>query len=273
MNIKVFKNRNFVKYLVKMFIIILLLNMNIYAKDNNYEREAIFKKAASEYSKKNYEEALNTFQQLENTDKVSFELLFDVGNCYYRLDELGEAIQYWEKAKKLNPSNDDVNFNLKLANVKLQDKVILPKPFFLFKYYHSIRQNINIKHWMNYLGIIFLVTIIIFIIPKFFNNKRRLQRKILKIFFIPKYILILSLIIISVVLFDSINYNNNNKFGIVVVNKIKVKTEPKENGETSFILHEGSKIKILSKFNRNWYKISYFDDKIGWIESNKIGEI
>lgn len=273
MNIKIFKNRTIIKYLIRMFIVILLLNMNIYAKDSNFERETIFKKAVSDYSKKNYNEALKTFQQLENTDKVSFEILFDIGNCYYRLDELGEAIQYWEKAKKLSPSNDDVNFNLKLANVKLMDKVILPKPFFLFKHYNSIRNNINIKHWINYLGIIFLVIILIFITPKLFNNKTRLQKKVSKLIFIPKYILILLFVIISLILFDTVNYNNNNQFGIVVEKKIKIKTEPITNGETSFILHEGSKVKILSKFNRIWYKVSYFDDKIGWIENSKIGEI
>lgn len=273
MNIKIFKNRTIIKYLIRMFIVILLLNMNIYAKDSNFERETIFKKAVSDYSKKNYNEALKTFQQLENTDKVSFEILFDIGNCYYRLDELGEAIQYWEKAKKLSPSNDDVNFNLKLANVKLMDKVILPKPFFLFKHYNSIRNNINIKHWINYLGIIFLVIILIFITPKLFNNKTRLQKKVSKLIFIPKYILILLFVIISLILFDTVNYNNNNQFGIVVEKKIKIKTEPITNGETSFILHEGSKVKILSKFNRIWYKVSYFDDKIGWVENSKIGEI
>ena len=272
MDNKFFKNRNFVKCFIKMFIIIILLNMNAYTKNVDFEREAIFKKAVSAYLKKDYEKALDTFQELENTNKVSFELLFDIGNCHYKLNEIGKAIQYWEKAKKLNPSNDDVNFNLKLANVKLQDKVVLPEPFFLFKYYHSIRENINIKHWMNYLGIIFLLIIITFL-PKLHKNRRRFERKFLEIVAIPKYILILLFFIIFAMMFDTVNYRNKNEFGIVIVNKIKVKTEPKENGDISFILHEGSKIKILSKFNRNWYKISYFDDKIGWIESDKIGEI
>ncbi len=267
---QIVKNKNIVKCFIKMFVIILLINLNGYAKNNDFEREAIFKNAVSEYSKDNYQRALEIFQELEQTDKVSFELFYGIGNCYYKLNEIGEAIQYWEKAKKLNSSNEDVIFNLKLANVKLQDKVILPKPFFLFKYYNSIRENLNIKYWLNFSGILFFLIIITILI---FMNKKRPKGNIAKIITIVRYILIVLFVFVSTMTFNTVKYRNNNEFGIVIVEQIEVKTEPNINESTSFILHEGSKVKILSKFNRNWYKISYFDDKIGWIEVDKIGKI
>ncbi|MEA1986408.1 MAG: tetratricopeptide repeat protein [Candidatus Marinimicrobia bacterium] len=266
------KYNNRKKYSIGLFVIILILTVSIFGKNLNDERESLFKNGVSKYSQNKYTEAVEIFHQLENTDFVSFELYYDIGNSYYRIGKLGKAIQYWEKAKIIKPSNDDVDFNLKLANVKLQDRVVLPKPFLIFKYYKSIKQNIDIKKMLNYIGLLFFVTILLFILPKIFDNTS-VKKRLLKFLFIPKYLLILIIFFLFLILFDTTNYKNNNDFGIVIENKIKVKTEPKEDADTIFILHEGSKVKILSKFDRKWYKVSYFDDKIGWIEIEKIGEI
>ena len=77
----------------------------------------------------------------------------------------------------------------------------------------------------------------------------------------------------NTVLLSSISKSkiNESKYGIVIKNSIKVRTEPSENASTAFILHEGSKAKVTAEINE-WIEIS-FNEKKGWIRTNALERI
>ena len=88
------------------------------------------------------------------------------------------------------------------------------------------------------------------------------------------YSAIIVLILFGItVLLSSISKSkiNETKYGIVIKNSIKVRTEPSENASTAFLLHEGSKAKVTAEINE-WIEIS-FNEKKGWIRTNALERI
>ena len=49
----------------------------------------------------------------------SWELYYNLGNAFYKNRQIGPAILNYEKARKLAPNNEDVLFNLELANLRV----------------------------------------------------------------------------------------------------------------------------------------------------------
>ena len=60
-----------------------------------------------------------------------------LGNTYYKLDDIPSALLYFEKAHKLNPADEDINFNIRLARSKTTDKLDEVPEFFATAWWHS----------------------------------------------------------------------------------------------------------------------------------------
>ncbi len=65
------------------------------------------------------------------------------------------------------------------------------------------------------------------------------------------------------------NYHKQvmNQPAIIFAESANIKSDPSLKSETSFILHEGTKVQIIAE-DEDWYRILLADGKDGWI--NKI---
>ena len=108
----------------KYLISILLLSTNLFAN------ESLFKKANNEYEKGNYEIAIQTYEQLINLDKISSELYYNLGNSYYKIENLAEAIWCYEKSLKIKNDKKTVE-NLNIVKSKIKNRINpLPDTFY-----------------------------------------------------------------------------------------------------------------------------------------------
>ncbi len=76
------------------------------------------------YEKKNYEEALKSYDKaLKGADDASFqsEIYYNKGNCLFRLNKLPESILAYKDALKLNPDDEDAKYNLEFVRSKLKE--------------------------------------------------------------------------------------------------------------------------------------------------------
>ena len=84
---------------------------------------AITKRDADEaYRKGNFQQAIDDYRELLHRG-VSAELYYNLGNAYYRSDNLTQAILAYERASLLSPGDDDIRFNLQFARSKTIDKI------------------------------------------------------------------------------------------------------------------------------------------------------
>ncbi|MEA2076903.1 MAG: tetratricopeptide repeat protein [Candidatus Marinimicrobia bacterium] len=256
------------KIYIGLLLTILLLPA-LFALD--MDREQVFKQGVSAYVAEDYAKAISIFGKLEDSKEVSWELFFNLGNAYYRNGKLGNAIRYWEKAKLLVPSQTDVNHNLAIAEQLLIDKVVLPDMFPLFKWYAQMQKKLPLNITVLIIGFLLIVMIILL---GFIRKTSKLQGKPRRASYVTVLAVFLSLILISsAITINTAHKRKNEKYAIILEREVNILSEPGKDATVLFILHEGSKVMINKNIEDSWSNISYFDDKIGWVQCSAIGEI
>lgn len=247
----------------KILVLVVLAVQFLYSQD--YLQ--ILNNANHYYQQKDFASAIKEYQKIINDGYIGSSIFYNLGNCYYRIGEIGEAILYYEKALKLNSNDEDIRHNLQFVNLKTIDKVEpLPK-FFLFNWWESLLEIFTVNGWTIFNFIIYLLLIIS--LSFFILSKKISQRKVSLYSSLSLFIILLFCIVI---LISKYNIENNRKEGIVVENVVNVKTAPDFNSTDTFIIHEGLKVRIEDVVDK-WYRIKLPDGKVGWIPQNTIGII
>jgi len=73
--------------------------------------EPLFEQGNTAYNEGDYQKAISLYEQTLKMGQHSAALYFNLGNAYYRLNKVAESIYYFEKAKQLNPKDEDIQIN------------------------------------------------------------------------------------------------------------------------------------------------------------------
>jgi tetratricopeptide (TPR) repeat protein len=229
--------------------------------------EYYFEQGNHSYREGEFQQAIEHYQKIIDAGFESGRLYYNIGNCYYKLDEIGYAILYYEKAKKILPNDSEVGLNLELARLKVIDRVEMPSRFFLFEWWDAIKDFYSIPQLTRLTIIFYIFTAVIFV-AFLFLKRDRIRRVVLSIFVIS----LISTLFIGYVLFSNIHERNINQYAILLSQSVNVLSAPEENSTDVFILHEGVKIKLEDEIG-DWIKIVLPDGKSGWIKRDRIGII
>lgn len=253
---------------MKKSILILLLFLSFIlssyaAKDMN----DLFKKANREYMKENFKNASLKYQEIIQQGFISSNLYFNLGNCYFRMKDYGKAILFYEKAKRLDPSDESINLNLKIANLKIVDKIKPLPDFFLFSFFKKMAISQSADNF-SYLGVVFIWIGLLLVVALFMNNKPGIK----KVAFVGA---ILSLFVVTTSFYlahESNKYLKETNEGIILAPSVYVKSSPDTESLDAFILHEGTKFTIMDNLG-NWTKIKIANGNIGWVDINVFQKI
>jgi len=226
------------------------------------ELENLFQKGNEHYLKGEYQETIRIFQSIVEKGYQGKSLYYNLGNAYFRIGKIGLAILYYEKAKKISTSDEDVNYNLAFANSKIADKIeTLPK-FFIFDWWENALALFSISGW-TYAAYLFYLFILGAVGYYYFAGSLKGQRIAFYTGIISTFFLVLTIVLLAVNLNRELNY----KFGIVVDPVVVVKFSPDQNSKDAFIVHEGLKVQAEDNVNA-WIKIKLIDGKVGWLKNN-----
>jgi len=242
------------------YILIILLSFQMLAAS---EWDVYLNEGNKAYSDGKYEDAIIHYKKILENDFESGELYFNLGNAHYKLDEIGKSIYYYEKALKFIEGDEALEQNLKIARLKIIDKIEPIPKLFIWVWIDSVIHLLSIEDWGWISLILFCITAIIFSLYILFI--KRLLFRFSWIFLI--------LFSISIVIFiGRIYLFETNEFGIIFETKIAVMSEPNLGASEVFILHEGTKVKVNRELN-DWLEISIADGKTGWCRANSLGII
>lgn len=229
--------------------------------------DSLFVKANELYKNAKYEEAIEQYQLIEELQIQSDDLYFNLGNSYYKLNQVAPSIYYYEKALKLNPSNDDVKTNLAFAKRMTIDAIEeLPKTIFQ-KFSDNVIYKLTYNSWAILAIVLSFLGALLFLLYHFSYSSRK------KLFYFNTSILSAFLLILSVVFaFKSYDYEVNTIEAIIFKQTTEIRNAPTLNSETVFQLHEGTKVIVLDAID-DWKKIKLADGKIGWIIAENLKEI
>ncbi len=242
-------------------LLCMLLAVNLYAG------KEIFMQAEKLYSEKKYAEALQLYQSLENEKTHSAILYYNMGNCHYKMQNIANAIWYYEKALKLNPDDPEIKKNLEFANQKIRDNIPLNDSLNLNNWIISFSSFFTSNTWA-WLSFLFIILFWINLLIVFYNQKLLIKRLSLNSVFVCTVFAF----VCWYFSYASYKHYTQHTHGIIFQSTAEIKTEPNEKSNTAFILHEGSKVKLEEKKN-NWYKISLDENKKGWLQENYLKQI
>lgn len=226
-----------------------------------------FKEGNDLYQSAKYDLAIKAYESVLASNKESAELYFNIGNCYYKLQQPAPAIYNYEKALVLDPGNKQVLNNIKFAQKQTIDEIkVVPKVGFA-KLLRDFTGIYTFDTWAC-IAVGFAVVFLLFFIGYYFSQTAVVKR----IFFLGMFLIIL-LILMSVAsaYFEKSHYDNERP-AIVFADAADVKSEPQNGGSTVFVLHPGTKVYVEETLN-NWKKIQLTDGTEGWIDSKAIKEV
>jgi tetratricopeptide (TPR) repeat protein len=227
----------------------------------------IFYSANDFYKNEKFEKAIELYQQIESKGTISVELYYNLGNSYYNLNKVGPSIYYFEKALKLDPTNEDTQNNLIFAKRLALDNIEeLPKNIFQ-KFNENYLQQLSYNQWA-IVSVVFSFLVSLLFLLFYFANSSTLRR----VYFVSSICSFLLLIISLLITYNQFLFFKNNKEAIVFAETSNVKNAPTFNSEEVFILHEGTKVIVLDTID-NWKKIKLADGKQGWINAKEIKEL
>lgn len=246
------------RFIAVIFTILLISTSS--AQDN----KSLFQNANQLYLDGNYEEALERYRQIKNSGKLSGELLYNIGNTYFKLNNIGKSILYYERASKFIPGDEDLQNNLSLANLNTVDKITPIPELFYIKYWKSFQNLFSLNGW----GYVFLASyfiIVFLIILRMFIRNIRTAVFLKRVLYL--FIVISVFILISI---GSILYRNKTTVEAVIMSEvIPVFSTPSVDGTELFTIHEGTKIRILEE-SGTWVEIKLPDGKVGWLDRKAV---
>lgn len=226
--------------------------------------EQFFEKANNFYSEKNYDSAAFYYDKALTLEESS-TLLYNRGNCAFRLGSLGEAIWLYEKALLRNPQSEDIQKSLAYVETQIIDKKLSVEASLFEKAFTFIQGILPIKIQLWFLFVLSLL----FAVSLYFILFRAGNRRILYIY-ISGTILFIYLIFGSSAIIKIIQ-SESDRNAIVMVNSCNAVNEPV--GKTViFSAHEGTKVKII-KNSGEWVQVALANGTSGWMRRKDLGII
>lgn len=228
------------------------------------QNEAIFEQATSAYNEGDYETAINRYLEILDNGEHSAALYFNLGNSYYKLNQIAPSIYYYEKALLLKPNDPEILNNLSYAqNMTLDAIEKMPETGFS-KIYNKITGFLSFDQWAM-LAVVFTILFVLLYIA--FYYFRYSSRK--RFAFITGMVSLIFAIISMTFAFIQFNDYKRDSPAIIFSEEVTVKSEPNNRSQEVFTLHEGTKIRVLDSLNE-WKKIRIQDGKMGWLRGTDI---
>lgn len=230
------------------------------------ETLSAFAKGNEAYGQANYELALEQFK-LAQEEAEGFALNFNLGNTYYKLNQIPESILHFERALKFEPANEDARYNLRLANERIADRIeSLPKTKFAL-WWEDFRFGIGPDGWA-WISIVLSVFAALFLLLFAFGKNSAFRR-----FGFFAGLVLLLLVIAAYSLSESASeFRHGRNSAIVFADKVDVKSEPRAGSTDVFVLHAGARVNLL-RTEGEWRHIEIASGGKGWVKTEVLEQI
>ena len=201
--------------------------------------EQLWNKANTAYINGDFHAAADTYEELLSRGVSSMKLYYNLGNAYFKDDRIGKAILYYNRALRLAPGNDDIRYNLSVAEARTKDNIEDIPEFFFVTWMRDIRHMMGCTAW-SLLSLALLACM-------------------------------LGLFLVYL-LAQRISLRKAGFYGTVVAvmtASTAVKSSPDKSSTDLFVLHEGTVVTITDRLD-GWCEVVIADGKKGWVEGRKI---
>lgn len=232
-----------------------------------FAQEDLLHKANDLYTQEKFTEAIDVYNQLLMTNLESPEVYYNLGNAYFKTNQFPKAILNYERAKLLSPDDEDINFNLQVANQRVVDAIQELPGIFIVRWWNSLVNSQTTDTWA-------LVSIIAFVLfltlagLYFFARSGDIRRIA---FWTASVLFAFSMMSWSFAAQQKSRLVDH-EYAIVMQPTVTVKSSPSEKGTNLFVVHEGLKVKVIDRLG-DWLEVKLADGNKGWLLMESIERI
>jgi tetratricopeptide (TPR) repeat protein len=212
------------------------------------------------YDAGQYAQALELYEQMEVSGVRQSELFYNMGNCYTRMGELGEARVLYERALIWNPNNADAQHNLDWIKLHLTDALVEPRQELMDWLGVVFRSVLDPQSWALISWSLLIAAMVLLIIRKW----RRPELS-------WRWPLTLTSIGLTVML---VGWISAPKSTLVVVTAPSAYgySEPNAQSKRIVLLSEGSAARLQSQ-NDSWFFVALGDGRMAWFAADQWGRV
>ena len=226
--------------------------------------DQLWDRANTLYINGNYKGAIAAYDSIINEGYVSSKLYYNLGNAYFRENEIGKAIVNYNKAKKLAPANRDIEYNLAVANSYTKDLSETVPEFFLQRWFRALRTALDSNTWA-IVSLVALACVLACAIVYLLAEKHNFRRGGFYTGIVFCIMFILSVIFASMERHEMLHPSK----AIVILSAAPVKSSPDRTSKDIFILHEGTEVEIMTSYD-SWTEIMIANGNKGWIQNSAL---
>ncbi|MDP6908482.1 MAG: SH3 domain-containing protein [Flavobacteriales bacterium] len=229
--------------------------------------DSLKQKADRAYIQEDYIEAIDAYESILQQEYVSAEVHYNLGNAYFKSGQIAPSILNYERGKKLAPRDEDIVFNLKLANLSVKDRVEEMPKLFIVNWWHTILHTFGTDGWAWSAVIAIFFGLVGLLLFKF-SNEEGMKR-------LTFYLAIVCLgwgVFSIYAAQRSFNHAVNDKRAVVFTATLNVKSAPDRKGKDLFVIHEGLVVTVTDELN-GWVRIKLTNGNVGWIPATGLETI
>lgn len=227
--------------------------------------EKLFVQANKFYEAKEFDKAIQAYQSVLKQSLESASLYYNLGNAYFKKGDLGHAILYYLKAKRLDPSDGDIAHNLAFAKqfsrVQMEGVQLNPISSLLIALIDPYR--FETLAWVSSGCFILLF---LFLIARFGVGIRTAGVK-------------LAVVLTSVLLAVSVSltmykykYEFLTRRAVIIAEEAPVLTGPTEQSDIELQGAPGLIVEILAE-TPEYYNVLFENKRRGWIKRDLVAEV
>jgi tetratricopeptide (TPR) repeat protein len=244
-----------VKYILSIIFVILFASEAI-SQDSGKEK---FNQGATFFSSGSYKEALQAWTDLYNIGYRSASLNYNIGNAYFKLNDIPDAILFYERAYMLKPADENINYNLQIARTLTVDRFQEIPEIFFVRWYNFVSLLLPSNTWAVFSLSCFLLCLLLL---SLYIYSTRYRYKVIG-FWLAISLFILSGTSLAFTLRNKYLVNDSHK-AIISSPLVSGKSSPDASGTDLFVLHDGTKVTIEDEVGE-WYEIRLSDGNKGWV--------
>ena len=221
-----------------------------------------YRRGKAAYNREQWTLVIQEFETIIRAGYESSVLFYNLGNAYYRTEEVASAVWAYEKALTLNPNDADARYNLSLANLRVIDRIKPPEIPFIIRTYRGFRDGYTTAEWVQVVSWLLFFTGLAFALGRIaWSGFAWLVGP-----------LVVAIVLVAPLTVDSILTSTETSEGVVYGKQVTVLSGPTERSTALFELHEGIKVSIV-KVGEDWYQIELIDGNSGWLPREQIRPI
>jgi tetratricopeptide (TPR) repeat protein len=257
--------RSIRKYILTILILSLAAS-GLSAQDSG-SRTAKFNQGVAYFSAGSYKDALQSWTEVYSTGYRSANLCYNIGNAYFKLNNVPQAILFYERAYLLKPADEDINYNLQIARTLIVDRFQEIPELFFVKWFNYASLFLSSNIWARISIVTFILTLALI---SLYIYTSRYRFKILGFWFAVAFFVISAISLVFSARNKHLIYDSHK--AIIMAPMVSGKSSPDSSGTDLFVLHEGTKVSVEDTVGE-WLEIRLSDGNKGWVPVNSLNII